>query len=149
MRELIQLHNFHQKSIATFEEIDPQLSKLAEQVYAYTPPIIDELPTNIPGIYTIGGGRQIGKTTMLKMWMLKLLKNNISAKQIYFITGEVVRDHMQLIEIIQACIADMSKHEMNYIIVDEVSYIQDWDKGVKFLADAGVLKQTECWKAPR
>ena len=143
MHELIKLHNFHHQSLEAFERNDPQLSKLSEQKYTYYPPILDELPTDIQGIYTIGGGRQIGKTTLLKIWMLKLLKQGVMPKQIYFMTGEVIRDHLQLIELIQSILEESSKLNMRYIIVDEVSYIAHWDKGVKFLADAGLLQKTE------
>lgn len=34
----------------------------------------------------------------------------------------------------------MPGNEMCYLLLDEVTYIRGWDKGVKFLADAGILR---------
>jgi len=34
----------------------------------------------------------------------------------------------------------MPDESLKYLIVDEVTYIKDWDKGVKYLADAGSLE---------
>jgi predicted AAA+ superfamily ATPase len=34
----------------------------------------------------------------------------------------------------------MPGNEMCYLLLDEVTYIRGWDKRVKFLADAGILR---------
>ncbi len=63
------LHNCHLEFPEQFGDRDPQLRLLHRQTFIYQPPLIEKLPKNIPGIYTIAGGRQIGKTTLLKQWM--------------------------------------------------------------------------------
>lgn len=68
------LHNSHLSDPMSFADEDPQLKALKHQIYTYHPPLLDELPINIPGVYTITGGRQIGKSTLSKQWMLHLLK---------------------------------------------------------------------------
>ena len=45
---------------------------MEQQHYIFHSPIIDELPMDIPGIYNLGGGRQVGKTILLKQWTLRL-----------------------------------------------------------------------------
>ena len=52
-------HNTHLDSIEAFKERDPQLRRLAAQKYVYTPELLQQLPTEQAGIYTLGGGRQI------------------------------------------------------------------------------------------
>lgn len=59
-------YNTHQHSPDHFVELDSHLRALANQPYLYKHPLISQLPRDIPGIYTVGGGRQIGKTTLLK-----------------------------------------------------------------------------------
>ena len=135
------LHNLHWQSLDQFLTLDPQLRTLDKQPFVYNPPILYQLPIDTPGIYTLGGGRQIGKTTLLKQWMALLLKKKIHPKTIFFLTGEMIQDHFSLVQTIQTYIEE--HNHMNvllYIIIDETTYIKDWDQGVKFLADSGVLE---------
>jgi predicted AAA+ superfamily ATPase len=92
------------------------------------------------GIYTISGGRQVGKTTLLKQWMAKLIEDAVNPKTIAFVTGELIDDHHFLVRVINELLNEMPDERLKYLIVDEVTYIKDWDKGVKYLADAGLLE---------
>lgn len=138
-------HNFHWQSIKQFIDFDPQLRKLSKQFYVHTPSLLQKIPVNISGIYTLGGGRQIGKTTLLKQWMRLLLEKNINPKSIFFLTGEVIYDHLSLIQIISQYLEQIpaSSSSMIYIIVDEITYIKNWDQGVKYLADTGILENVQ------
>ncbi|MDP2194090.1 MAG: ATP-binding protein [Alphaproteobacteria bacterium] len=138
-------HNFHWQSIKQFIDFDPQLRKLSKQIYVHTPSILQKLPIDISGIYTLGGGRQIGKTTLLKQWMRLLLEKNINPESIFFLTGEIIYDHLSLIQIIKQYIEhlNISSNKIIYIIVDEITYIKNWDQGVKYLADTGILENVQ------
>ena len=138
-------HNFHWQSIKQFIDFDPQLRKLSKQFYVHTPSLLQKIPVNISGIYTLGGGRQIGKTTLLKQWMRLLIEKNINPKSIFFLTGEVIYDHLSLIQIISQYLEQIptSSSSMIYIIVDEITYIKNWDQGVKYLADTGILENVQ------
>lgn len=135
------IHNTHLESIDAFVAQDPQLKTLYKQKYIYEHPIINHLPKNIPGIYTLCGGRQIGKSTLAKQWMLKLLHNGIQANSIAYFTGEVIVDHLSLIKQLQSNLQEMPQENYKYIIIDEVTYISNWDMGIKFLADAGLFEE--------
>ena len=89
-------NNWHLKSLDSFNKYDPQLATLHTQKYTYHSSIIDELPTNIPGIYNVGGGRQIGKTTLLKQWMLKLMNDGVAHNAIAFLSCELIVDEQSL-----------------------------------------------------
>lgn len=140
MDERFLFHNTHLEDPQQFNERDPQLRKLKKQVYIYHSKLLNEFPSNTPGIYTLGGGRQIGKTTLLKQWMLKLLERGIPAPAIAFLTGEIIDDHHSLLNILQLQLNTMPSSGLRYIILDEVTYIKDWDKTIKFIADAGQLE---------
>jgi predicted AAA+ superfamily ATPase len=102
------------------------------------PPLLQQLPAE-EGVYTIGGGRQIGKTTALKLYMEKLLRESRPAASILFLTGELIDDHHGLMGELREFLATAPRPAT--LIIDEVTYIRDWDKGVKFLADAGLLAE--------
>src|SRR5579863_10294271 len=101
-------HNTHLEDAAHFEEQDPQLRLLSKQKYIYHSELLDKFPKGIPGIYTLGGGRQIGKSTLLKQWMLKLLAHHIPPQNIVFLTGELIEDHNSLLHLLQNQLSDMT-----------------------------------------
>lgn len=133
-------HNTHLEDPELFETLDPQLRLLKRQHYVYQSPLLNEFPT-LPGIYTLGGGRQIGKSTLLKQWMLKLLKMGTPPTAIMFISGELIDDHHSLLHILTNAL-NVMPNTLRYILIDEVTYIKDWDKAIKYAADAGLLENT-------
>jgi uncharacterized protein len=135
-------HNIHLEDPKSFLNEDPQLRRLKKQTYIYHSPIIEQIPLNIPGIYTLSGGRQVGKTTLLKQWMAKLLSENISPESIAFFTGELIDDSHALLQLMRIQLSLMPSNSMRYLLLDEVTYIHNWDKAIKFAADSGLLEQT-------
>lgn len=134
------IHNSHLEDPQKFNQRDPQLKMLRRQVYAYISPLVTRLPEKIPGVYTITGGRQVGKTTCAKQWMQHLLDQGVQPKAIVYFTGEIIMDHFSLIRQFQSYLQTMPQDTLKYVVIDEVTYINNWDMGVKFLADAGLLE---------
>lgn len=135
-------NNYHLVNPGQFDSLDPQLLQLKKQSYIYKSPLIDRFPIDIPGIYILSGGRQIGKTTLLKQWMSGLLHSLVKPEAIAFLSGELIDDHHMLLHLLMQQLESMGKHAIKYLILDEVSYIRDWDKGIKFAADSGLLNDT-------
>jgi predicted AAA+ superfamily ATPase len=133
-------HNTHLEESDAFSQLDPHLRQLNKLPLVYRSKLISRFSKLDTGIYTISGGRQIGKTTLLKQWMAKLIKDNIDPGTIAFVTGELIDDHHSLVRVINDVLNAMPDESLKYLIVDEVTYIKDWDKGVKYLADAGLLE---------
>lgn len=133
-------HNLHWQSTDLFCAQDPQLYRLQQYPLIHENTLLKDLPFEMPGIYTLGGGRQIGKTTLLKQWMKSLLQKGITPHHIAFLTGEMIIDHLQLVHLLQEY---MSRHESGsryYLIIDEITYIKHWDQGIKYLADVGAFE---------
>lgn len=120
--------------------MDPQLRELRRLPVAYRYPILAHLPADQPGIYSITGGRRVGKSTVLKQWMGDLLDRGVNPQRILYLTGELIDDHHALVALITRTAPDRSPERPAYLLVDEVTYIRGWDRGVKFLADAGLLE---------
>jgi hypothetical protein len=138
-------HNSHLNPDFSFAKADPHLRRLKTQKLRYEFPILQNMTGEIPGIYSLTGGRQVGKTTLLKLLMRNLLQANVQPQRIYFFTGELIDDHHTLVRLIQEKVKEISGSASLYLFLDEVTYIRDWDKGIKFLADAGVLENTMLW----
>ena len=135
-------HNTHREEPALFRDRDPQLRLLNRLPRSYRPPLLDSFPGDAPGIYTLGGGRQVGKTTLLKLWMAELLEGGVAPASITFLSGELIDDHHTLLRHLQEVLSAIPEAGLCRIILDEVTYIKDWDRAVKFAADAGMLERT-------
>ena len=135
-------HNAHWDDPAEFAERDPQLRQLARQAHVHVSALLARLPRETPGIYTLGGGRQVGKTTLLKQWMSALLADGVAPGNIAFFSGELIDDHHGLLRLLQERLTGLPDGNMRYLLLDEATYIRDWDKAVKYAADAGLLEQT-------
>ncbi len=140
------VHNSHLEDPEHFQDRDPQLSWLKKQFYIYESPLLAQFPS-VPGIYTLGGGRQIGKSTLLKQWMQKQLEAKSDPKRLLFVSGELIDDHHALYKVLTQALemmegAPSQQASLNYLIIDEITYIKDWDKAIKYAADAGLLQNT-------
>ena len=133
-------HNLQLEDPALFRSLDPQLRELRRLPVSYRYPILAHLPVNEPGIYSITGGRRIGKSTVLKQWMSDLLDRGVPPQRILYVTGELIDDHHALVALLARTTPERSAAQPAYLLIDEVTYIRGWDRGVKFLADAGVLE---------
>lgn len=141
MKDEFQVHNLFRDSIERFLKEDPHLRRAAVQPFAYTSPLIDTPALREPGVFLITGGRQVGKTTFLKQFMAARLRSRtMRPANITFMAGELIRDDYELRHEIMAALEETNGATL--IIVDEISYVKDWDKAVKFLADAGHLEAT-------
>ena len=74
--------------------------------------------------------------------MADLLKSGVLPKYIMYFTGEVIDDHHSLVSLIMETLEQMPNTELRYLLLDVVTYIRQWDKGIKYLADAGIFKNT-------
>jgi len=133
-------HNQHWQSPDEFALLDPNLCMLSQLPLVHTPSLLDRLPLGIPGIYILTGGRQIGKTTLLKQWMQQLLSRQVCPRSIVYITGELIDDHHMLLDTLLSLREEMETAGVCYLLIDEVTYIRDWDKALKFLADSGQME---------
>ena len=132
-------HNFHLDDPEVFRRMDPQLRELQRLPIAYRYPMLEHLPVDQPGVYSITGGRRVGKSTLLKQWMDDLLISGVQPQRILYLTGELIDDHHALVSLLGRITPERSPSRPAYLLVDEVTYIREWDRGVKFLADAGLL----------
>ena len=141
MKDELIVHNLFKDSLDRFLQEDPNLRRARKQPFTYVSPLIHSLNVKQAGIFMLTGGRQVGKTTLLKQWMAALLADGImTPDRVVFMAGELVRDDEQLRHDIAAELTH--RRGLQIVIVDEVNYVKNWDKAVKFLADSGALDQT-------
>ena len=133
-------HNTHHLYPSEFGDRDPQLSLLSRLPLVHRFELLDALPTDAPGIYSVTGGRQLGKTTLMKQWMLSLVERGTNPEAVVYLTGELIDDHHSLVALVTNLLSPKDGRSLQYLCIDEVTYIREWDRGIKYLADAGLLR---------
>lgn len=138
MKDEFAVHNLFRESLERFRREDPQLRRAISQPFSYVSPLVQAPEFRQPGIFMLTGGRQVGKTTCLKQLIAKLLMDgDVQPENVAFMAGELIRDDTDLRHEIMSERA--SKPGRQVMVVDEIGYVKDWDKAVKFMADAGIL----------
>ena len=74
--------------------------------------------------------------------MADLLKGGVLPKHIVYFTGELIDDHHTLVRLIIETLEHMPNTDLRYLLLDEVTYIRQWDKDIKYLANAAILGNT-------
>ncbi|MFH1798281.1 MAG: ATP-binding protein [Candidatus Omnitrophota bacterium] len=138
MFEEFLIHNQFKESVSRYKDFDPHLKKIKGLPFKYQSSLINEPEFYIPGVYLITGGRQVGKTTFIKQFILMLLTEKKSnPDNILFLTGELIDSH----HILRRIVEKFYKPKKNqYLFIDEVNYVPDWDKSIKYLADSGIFE---------
>lgn len=84
------------------------------------------------------GPRQVGKTTFLKLFIKHLIDSNTDPKRILYFSCEPLRDFNELIEI--ARLSDTLIAGKKYLFFDEITFVPEWQRAVKYLLDTPLGK---------
>ncbi len=135
------IHNLFRKSIAQFLVHDPHLSQLKKLPYVFESPLEEELPLATPGIYIVTGGRQVGKSTLIKQIIRNLLqKKNVAPECIWYLPCDTIETFDQLLFHIESFQEELGARRPFYLFIDEITYVREWDRAIKSLADAGFFQ---------
>lgn len=133
-------HNLQWQGAAVFLAQDPTLQRMRDQPFAYRSPLLDALPHDLPGIYTLVGGRQVGKSTLCKQFLAERLQAGVAPERLAYVTCEPFVDAEALRRVLTDLLAELAPaREPCWLLLDEVTYVDGWDRVLKFLADAGQL----------
>jgi predicted AAA+ superfamily ATPase len=132
-------HNLQWQGVQEFLAHDPALRRLGQNALVHEPALLAQMPLRTPGIYTLVGGRQVGKSTLLKQLMQRLLADGVDPRRMAYVTCEPFVDAEELRRVLADLLAAMPGGRQLWVLVDEVTYVDGWDRAVKFLADAGSL----------
>ncbi|MFA4875688.1 MAG: ATP-binding protein [bacterium] len=87
------------------------------------------------------GGRQVGKTTLLKQIIQNLLtKQRVSPDQIWYLPCDTIERFDQLLFYIEEFQNELANRRPFFLFIDEITYVREWDRAIKSLADAGLFR---------
>lgn len=96
---------------------------------------------SIENIYIIRGCRQIGKTTYLKEWITKLINEGFDPKRILYLSLDFFTSRKEMRNAVNYFLDTNREAENLFMLLDEVTTIENWNLELKYLWDSGITKR--------
>jgi hypothetical protein len=119
---------------------DPHIRSLQSGPFVWTPPAMSEIPLRPGSVHTLRGPRQVGKTTTAKRLIEQLLQRG--ERRVLYYSFDLETDNAAIPRLIQHAKAatDFGPGPW-YLFLDEVTAIPEWQRGVKFAWDQGLIRE--------
>lgn len=124
---------------------DPSLDSYTEYEMKWHSDILNKVDFNRDKIYSFQGPRGVGKTTVIKLMIRDLIeKQKVNPVNIFYYSCGNINTYEQLNELMKLFIhwrrgKDHASQDRLYIIIDEITLVKDWKKGINFLKEAEML----------
>lgn len=121
---------------------DPQIQKWEQSDLKWDPRLRHTFKDE-DAIYSLRGPRQVGKTTLIKLMIRNHLENGVPKWNIMYYQFDVEDSPRDVVNIINEYLDSTKRFRKNsraYLFLDEISYVNNWQKGIKKLWDLGKLK---------
>ncbi len=119
---------------------DEKLKELDSQHFQWQPEILDEISYQ-PGVFVLRGPRQVGKTTVVKLLIKKLLlEKKVPPSSVFYYSCEDLQNFQDLNNLIFSFfdLAGSLPAGKRYIFLDEISFVREWQRSIKsFVESAG------------
>ena len=103
----------------------------------WRPPLL-KTPLQEDALHIIKGPRQVGKTTLIKLFIKNLLADEkILEKDIFFLSIDAAITVDEVLEVILYYFKTIATSNRRYLFLDEASFLPEWPRGIKVLIDMG------------
>lgn len=108
----------------------------------WVPSIIEQMSFEPFSLHFLIGPRQVGKTTAVKICIQNLVKRR-NPKSVFYYSCDELSDHRELGEVLDNYLAARKEWGINnsILFLDEITFVEDWWRAVKFRIDTGVLRK--------
>jgi predicted AAA+ superfamily ATPase len=125
---------------------DSLLREFASQKYQYYHPLLADYPIEEDGVITLRGPRRVGKSTLVKLILRKLLLEfKVLPKAVFFFACDTVKDYVELEGMLNAYL-EFARPRVGeqrlFGFLDEISFVEEWQRAIKLLWDQGKLKNS-------
>jgi len=120
---------------------DPHMRRLADQPARFPAAIVESFDLVNPGIHTIRGPRQVGKSTDLKLLVERALGNVYQPREVIYLALDLLEDQpvAALSSMIERARGLAAPAARCLLLLDEVTAVGSWQVAVKELWDRGVI----------
>lgn len=94
-------------------------------------------------VYSLRGPRQVGKTTLVKLRIKRFLNDGVPPLSILYYAMDQAGGPQDMVDLVDGYARYTRRlvgRSRRYIFLDEISAVQNWQTGIKWLVDVGRLK---------
>ncbi len=125
-----------------WQDSDPHFSLIQGQPYYYRNPLVQNLEFKPEQIHILRGPRQVGKTTLIKEWIDRLVTDEkTEPENILFLSCEGMASFGELQEVLINWISEKRKYQ-NYVFLDEVTFVMEWQRAILTCSNLGLFRNT-------
>jgi len=91
-------------------------------------------------VFTLRGPRQVGKTTLLKLVLREAISSGAHPRSVLYLSCDMFHDPGDIVAAVEMYLGSsrgVPEGERRLLLLDEVTSVRDWDRGVKHLVDTG------------
>jgi predicted AAA+ superfamily ATPase len=123
-------------------ENDEDIRKWKDGKRKWMPSEINEISLKPFSLNFVFGPRQVGKTTLLKLLIKKLLEEGVEKERIFYFRCDKLADYKELDEVLKTYFEFRKSRNISssYIFLDEVTFPKEWFRTIKFYIDMGDFK---------
>lgn len=91
-------------------------------------------------MFTLRGPRQVGKTTLLKLLLREALASGVHPRSVLYLSCDLFQDPREIVAAVDTYVDSsrgVPKGERRLLLLDEVTSVRDWDRGIKHIVDRG------------
>ena len=121
---------------------DSDLRKWHESRIKWIPDIINEINLEPFSLNFIYGPRQVGKTTLVKLVIKRLLESVNDPRSIFYYRCDKLSDYKELDSVMENYLMLKRAYKIKtaYIFLDEITFPKEWYRAVKYRIDSGDLE---------
>jgi uncharacterized protein len=125
-----------------WREADPHLRELRNQPQRLPAPVTNQIPLDQPGVHTLRGPRQVGKSTALKLLVEHAVEEWEPGRVAYLALDLLEgRPPAELAATVRRAKELAATSEPMLLLLDEVTVVDGWQTAIKALWDDGTLRE--------
>jgi len=125
-----------------WRESDPHLRELRNQPQRLPAPVTNQIPLDQPGVHTLRGPRQVGKSTALKLLLEHAIEEWEPGRVAYLALDLLEgRPPAELVATVRRAKELAATSEPMLLLLDEVTVVDAWQTAIKALWDDGTLRE--------
>lgn len=115
---------------------DPKVVEALSKTKKFIPKLEEK------GFFSLRGPRQVGKSTMLKLFVHQLIiEKGIDVRKVMYFSCEPLMNKKEIIDVIKLYI-DFAGSDECYVFLDEITFVPEWEHAIKFLIDSNMIRGT-------